>query len=72
MISPLAHARFLHGSGKGYLTVAAKGTPRGSSGGFEHLHSGPFEKLADVLPAYGGMQDVYVTQNRFYGLRRIL
>ncbi len=53
------------------MTVAAKVSPSASSGGFEHLHTGPFEELADVLPAYGGMQDVYVTQNRFYGPRRI-
>jgi hypothetical protein len=59
--SPLAHARYLHGAGNGYVTLAYKPGWR--------QHSYPLEKLYEILPAYGGMADVYISQNRFYGAR---
>jgi hypothetical protein len=67
--SPLAHARYLHGTGKGNVTV-------GQKIGLEPPNhwsqdSYPVEELYDVLPAYSGLQDVYITQNRFYGPRAV-
>jgi hypothetical protein len=59
--SPLAHARYLHATGNGYVTLAHKP-------GWQQ-HSYPLEKLYEILPAYSGMEDVYITQNRFYGSR---
>ena len=67
--SPLAHARYLHGAGKGNVTI-------GQKNGLEPLsewnqYSYPVEKLYDVVSAYSGLKDVYISQNRFYGSRRI-
>jgi hypothetical protein len=59
--SPLAHARYLHSTGNGYVTLA-------QNPGWQQ-HSYPLEKLYEILPAYSGMDDVYITQNRFYGSR---
>jgi hypothetical protein len=59
--SPLAHARYLHGRGNGNVTLAHK------PGWQQHSYS--LEKLYEILPAYSGMEDVYITQNRFYGSR---
>jgi hypothetical protein len=59
--SPLAHARYLHDAGNGYVTLAYKP-------GW-HQHSYPLEKLYEVLSACGDMDDVYISQNRFYGSR---
>jgi len=59
--SPLAHARYLHSAGTGCVTLAHKP-------GWQQ-HSYLLEKLYEVLPAYGGMDDVYISQNRFYGSR---
>src|SRR5215212_9484003 len=63
--SPLAHARYLHGSGKGYVTVGQK---TDSEPWVQNSY--PVEKLYEVLPAYAGLNDVYITQNLFYGSRR--
>ncbi len=67
--SPLAHARYLHGAGKGSVTL-------GQKNGLKPLddwnqHSYPPEKLYEVVPAYSGLDDVYITQNRFYGARAV-
>jgi hypothetical protein len=59
--SPLAHVRYLHGMGNGYATLAQKP-------GWQQ-RSYPLEELYEILPAYGGMNDVYISQNRFYGSR---
>lgn len=67
--TPLGHLRFLHGDGgKGYVTVARKFGAR-SRKPFDQ-RSGPFKELAEIVPAYGGMDDVYVSQNTFYGSRK--
>jgi hypothetical protein len=68
--SPLNHGRFLHASGKGCLTVARRVPGVGPPGEWEQ-RSYPFEKMAELLPAYGGMDDVYISQNRFYGPRAV-
>jgi hypothetical protein len=65
--SPLSHGRFLHGTGKGCVTIGRK-TGLAPPNDWEQ-HSEPFEKLVEVLPAYGGDTDVYISQNRFYGSR---
>jgi hypothetical protein len=51
--SPIAHARYLHGEGKGHITLAHKP-------GW-HQHSYSLEKLYEILPPYGGMADVYIS-----------
>ena len=62
--SPLAHARYLHGGGKkGYVTVAHK-TPDTPLDDW-HPHSYAVEELDEVVPPYGGLTDVYISQNRF-------
>jgi hypothetical protein len=61
--SPLSHGRFLHDkAGSGHVTVAQK-APNW------YQHSYKIHKLDEVLPAYGGLEDVYISQNRFYGPR---
>jgi hypothetical protein len=63
--SPLNHARYLHGAGKGYVTIACK-----TSGSWEQ-HSYTTQELDQVLPASGGVDDVYISQNRFWGARAV-
>jgi len=63
--SPLNHGRYLHGAGKGYITIAQKTT------GLWQQHSYPRGQLDQVLPAYSGVDDVYISQNRFYGARSV-
>ena len=58
--SPLNHGRYLHGAGKGYITIAQKTT------GLWQQHSYPRGQLDQVLPAYSGVDDVYISQNRFW------
>ena len=67
--SPLAHARYLHGTGKGHVTLSNKVGPEPLSEWNQHSY--PVEKLHEVVPAYSGLKDVYISQNRFYGSRRI-
>jgi hypothetical protein len=67
--SPLAHARYLHAAGKGKVTIGHK--PGLEPLGEWNQHSYPVEKLYEVVPAYSGLKDVYITQNRFYGSRKI-
>jgi hypothetical protein len=66
--SPLAHARFLHGTGQGNVTVARK-TNLAPPGDWQQ-HSYPVEKLYEKLSSYSGLSNVYISQNRFYGSRR--
>jgi hypothetical protein len=63
----LAHARYLHGSGKGKVTIAQKTDLEPPNDWNQSSHS--LEQLYEVLPAYAGLNDVYITQNRFYGSR---
>ena len=63
--SPLAHTRWLHDSGKGYVTVAHKPDRKPWV-----QESYAVEKLYEVVPAYGGLKNVYISQNRFRGSRR--
>ena len=68
--SPLAHARYLHnGAGKGYVTLGQKNGLKPPNDWYQHSY--PVEKLYEVVPAYSGLYDVYITQNRFYGSRSI-
>ena len=63
--SPLNHGRYLHGAGKGYVTIACKTT------GSWQQHSYERGLLDQVLPAYSGVDDVYISQNRFWGARSV-
>lgn len=63
MDSPLNHARFLHGSGRGCITLRHP-SPQGW-----HHRSDPLEKAEDSIAACGGLEDAYVTLNRFRGSR---
>lgn len=65
--SPLAHARYLHDSGKGKVTVGQKTGLKPPDDWSQSSHS--VEELYEVLPTYAGLNDVYITQNRFYGSR---
>jgi hypothetical protein len=62
--SPLNHGRYLHGAGEGYVTVGQK-IPDWDQ------HSYQTQKLYDVLPAYGGVEDAYISLNRFWGSRAV-
>ena len=69
--SPLSHGRYLHGTGEGHVTIARKvHSGRLSQDNWEQ-HSYQTRKLYDVLPAYGGLYDAYISQNRFYGSRSV-
>jgi hypothetical protein len=46
--SPLNHSRYLHGAGKGHVTIACK------TSGFWEQHSYTTQELDQVLPAYSG------------------
>jgi hypothetical protein len=66
--SPLTHAKYLHDSaGNEYVTVGQKTE-------HEPWIETPYqiEKLYEVLPDYAGLNDVYLSLNRFYGSRRRL
>ena len=68
--SPLAHARYLHnGAAKGYVTLGQKNGHKPPDDWHQHSYS--VEELYEIVPAYGGLADVYIAQNRFYGSRRI-
>jgi hypothetical protein len=66
--SPLAHAQCRGGTGKGYVTVARKIDLEPANDWQQHSY--PAEKLYEILPAYGALSDVYISQNRFYGSRK--
>jgi hypothetical protein len=65
--SPLAHARYLHDSGNEYVTVGQK-TDREPW----IQTSYQVEKLYEVLLDYAGLNDIYLSLNRFYGSRKRL
>jgi hypothetical protein len=65
--SPLAHAEYLHGAGKGQVTIGQKTNLESPNHWFQHSDS--FENLAPLLPSYEEEKDVYISQNRFYGSR---
>lgn len=67
--SPLAHARYLHDTGKGKVTICQKSGLKPPNNWNQHSY--PVEKLYEIVPAYSGSNDVYITQNRFYGSRKI-
>ncbi|MDP9440091.1 MAG: hypothetical protein M3P49_15355 [Actinomycetota bacterium] len=67
--SPLAHGAFLHGAGKGYVSLGRKTKARPPYNW--HQHSYALEELPEVLPRYLGAEDVYISQNRFYGSRSV-
>jgi hypothetical protein len=62
--STLNHGRFLHDGGKGRVTLAQK-TPKLQMQAYE------MRDLWDILPAYGGMNDSYISVNRFWGTRTV-
>jgi hypothetical protein len=62
--SALNHGRFLHDAGKGQVTVAQK-TPKFRMQAYE------MRDLWEILPAYGGMEDSYISVNRFWGTRAV-
>lgn len=63
--SPLAHARYLHDSGNEYVTIGQK---TNSEPWIETSYQ--VEKLYEILPNYAGLNDVYLSLNRFYGSRK--
>jgi hypothetical protein len=66
--SPPAPARYLHGVGKGSVTLSQKNGLKAPDDWNQRSY--PVEKLYEVVPAYSGLYDVYITQNRFYGSRK--
>jgi hypothetical protein len=69
--SPLAHARYLHGAGRGNVTICHKGGLGPEPSSEWNQNSYPVEELHEVVSAYSGLKDVYISQNRFYGSRKI-
>jgi hypothetical protein len=69
--SPLAHARYLHGAGRGNVTICHKVGLGPEPSSEWNQNSYPVEELHEVVPAYSGLKDVYISQNRFYGSRKI-
>jgi hypothetical protein len=65
--SPLAHARYLHNSGNEYVTVGQKTDRKPWI-----QTSYQVEQLYEVLPDYAGLNNVYISLNRFYGSRKRL
>ena len=68
--SSLAHARYLHDAGQGSVTLARKTGLKPPDDWSQDSYS--VEKLYEILPAYGGLSDVYISQNRFHGPRAVL
>jgi len=68
--SPLNHGRFLHGASEGHITVARKIPSLPSPGNWEQ-YSYPTSELYEVLPAYTGVYDAYISQNSFWGPRAV-
>jgi hypothetical protein len=63
--SPLAHARYLHDPGNEYVTVGQK---TDCEPWIETSYR--VEKLYEVLPKYAGLNDIYLSLNRYYGSRK--
>jgi hypothetical protein len=66
--SPLDHGRFLHSACEGHVAVARKVPGLPSPDNWEQ-YSYPTRELYEVLPAYTGMHDAYISQNRLWGSR---
>ena len=66
LIGPVEHALALHPTGLGRVTIA-----RRSDGSWRET-SVPVNDLAYMVRHLRGEQDVYLTQNRFYGQRRLV
>jgi len=67
--SPLSHGSYLHGAGKGFVSVGRKTRDRPPLNW--HQRSYPFDELSEVLPGYRGADDAYISLNRFYGSRSV-
>ena len=63
----MAHARYLHNSANEYVTVGRKTDRKAWI-----QASYQVEQLYEVLPEYAGLNDVYLSLNRFYGSRKRL
>jgi hypothetical protein len=63
----LAHAKYLHNSANEYVTVGRKTDRKAWI-----QASYQVEQLYEVLPEYAGLNDVYLSLNRFYGSRKRL
>jgi hypothetical protein len=68
--SPLNHGKYLHGAGEGHVTVAQKILKAPSPGNWEQ-YSYPTRTLYEELPPYAGVDDVFISQNRFWGPRAV-
>ena len=68
--SPLNHGRYLHDKGEGHVTLAQKVQELAPDDDWQQ-HSYPLGELHEVLPAYGGLDDAYISQNRFWGPRSV-
>jgi hypothetical protein len=68
-VSPLTHGSFLHGAGKGYVSLGRK--IQGKPPYNWHQRSYSLDELPEVLPRHLGATDVYISQNRFYGSRSV-
>ncbi len=67
LITPADHAQALHHTGLGRVTIA-----RRLEGGAWRERSVPVQDLAYVVRQLAGEPDVYLTQNRFFGPRRLV
>jgi hypothetical protein len=67
LITPADHARALHPAGRGRVTLA-----RRLQGGGWRETSVPVADLAYAVRHLAGEPDAYLTQNRFFGHRRLV
>ncbi|WP_159718581.1 hypothetical protein [Geminicoccus flavidas] len=64
--SPEDHAAALHAGGRGHVTIARK------HGGAWHESAIPVPELPYAVRQLRGVEDIYITQNRFFGPRRLV
>ncbi len=64
--SPEDHAAALHAGGRGHVTIARK------HGASWHENTVTVPELPYAVRQLGGVEDVYITQNRFFGPRRLV
>ena len=57
--SPLAHAEYLHGKGKGNVTLGRKIDLEGFPDWAQH--SASYEDLVELLPSCEGEKDIYIS-----------
>jgi AraC-like DNA-binding protein len=67
--TPTAHAAALHPTGRPGRVAVARRVGAGRNGWREEAY--PVRELPEALPALAGQSDVYISQNRFGGWRRI-